>query len=189
MRCLSLWTYFNQYISIWSLWYRVSFYISVDRFSPQKTLNFNFYSTLYPTTFPERNSHKSWHLSIETPLRQNSLRMSWKCLRWSFHLVFFCSSIVTPVLPTLLCSTCLTFLLNFFTELSTKSCFKVYSEKICQTPKKTSWWSFCGKVVGLKRSNFLKWNPTISDFVGITESMQVSDKFSSSPLMIFLNIA
>ena len=82
-----------------------------------------------------------------------------------------------------------------------------YFEKIHQTQKKEkkkkSDVAFFDKVVNLQHPNLLKWNPTMNVFLGVTEfifwwlleniynmeSLQIIDKFCSSPLVIFLNMA
>ena len=118
------------------------------------------------------------------------------------HFSFSCSSIATPVPPPLLCSTCLTFLLNIFWTIHQEYFFLSILKKFAKL-KKEPWWSSFGKVVGLQHPNLLKWNPKISVFLGVTdiifwgifgnsyymESLQIIDKFCSSHLMIFLNMA
>ena len=63
--------------------------------------------------------------------------------------------------------------------------------------------AFFGKIVGLRHLHYPKWNPTMRVFLGITEmilfwifqdsyymeSLQIIDKFSSSHLIVFLNMA
>ena len=116
------------------------------------------------------------------------------------HFGFFCSSIATLNPPLLLCSTCLTFLLNVFLtiHLVFLSILKKFTEL-----KKEPWWSSFGKVVGLQHPNLLKRNPKMSVLLGVTdiifwgisgnsyymESLQIIDKFCSSHLLIFLNMA
>ena len=69
--------------------------------------------------------------------------------------------------------------------------------------KKEPWWSSFGKAVGLQHPNLLKRNPKMSVLLGVTdiifwgisgnsyymESLQIIDKFCSSHLLIFLNMA
>ena len=114
------------------------------------------------------------------------------------HFGFFCSSIATLDPPPLLCSTCLTFLLNIFWTIHQEYFFLSILKKFAKL-KKEPWWSSFGKVVGLQHPNLLKWNPKISVLVGVTdiifwgifgnsyymESLQIIDKFCSSHLMIF----
>ena len=47
-------------------------------------------STIYPTFFQNKNRHNSWHRFIKTPLRQNSIKISWKYLCYSFCKVSYC---------------------------------------------------------------------------------------------------
>ena len=107
-----------------------------------------------------------------------------------------------PPLPS---STCLASLLKMFWAIQYSSwvVLYAYSEKICKTPKKQNKnvMKFFGKV-GLQHPNLLKWNLTMR-FPGITEtifwwivqnscymeSLQISDKFCSGCLAIFLNMA
>ena len=79
-------------------------------------------STLYPTTFLERNSHKSWHLSTKTPLRQKSLRPSCQTIvkmctvefsLWFTFFFFFAVPLqLLSLQPT--SSACLTFFVSIF---------------------------------------------------------------------------
>ena len=91
--------------------------------------------------------------------------------------VFFCSSIRCPFFMSIL--------------------------KNLWNSKKNLWWVFLGKVLGLQHPNLLKWKPRVSVFLGITditcwdilqnscyiESLQITEKFCSSPLRIFQNMA
>ena len=109
---------------------------------------------------------------------------------------FFCISISSPVLPSLLCSTCLTFLLNIFWAIHQELFSISILKKIAKLKKKTTKSKKknrrgVGKVVGLQHPDLLKWNPTISVFLGITEiifsgilfisyimeSLQIIDRF------------
>ena len=118
--------------------------------------------------------------------------------------VFFSNSIASPVPPFLVCSTCLTSLLNMFWAIQQGLFFMSTIRKICQIPKtKENVIDLFCKVVGLQHPNLLKWSPTVGVFLGITEiifwwifhniyhmkSLQISDKFCSNLLVIFLNMA
>ena len=115
----------------------------------------------------------------------------------------FASSVETLVVLLLLCSTGLTSLLNIFWAIQQKLFFLPFLKKICQTPKKKNRDElFFGKVIGLQHRNLLKWNFTISVFLGITEiifwcifennymeSWEIIDEFYLRSLVIFLNMA
>ena len=216
-------------INIWSFWYLILFSFPVGSFfQNQNTLNHNHrlsylgkplfastspsfrikrseigISTLYLTTFLERNSHKSRHLSIQTPLGQNYSEHRENVYSRVFvmiYFVFFYSSIATAVPPPLFCSTWLTFLLNIFWAIHQELLCISMLKKLAKLQKKL-WWGFFGKK--LQYPNLLKWNSTISVILGITniifwgifrnkyymESLQITDKFCLSPLIIFLNMA
>ena len=130
----------NQYISIWSLWYRIAFFSPVGSFfQPPKILNLNMdlvtlqlsftstsyffrnqelgigISTLYWAIFSESNSQKSWQLSIETLLRQNSLKISCKNVYSRvFALIHFFSFAVPLKLLSFNPFSALQYLLNFY---------------------------------------------------------------------------
>ena len=120
-----------------------------------------------------RRPLKNWYLFIKTPLRRNSLRPSWRYLRWSVpsgYFIFVCSSIATPVPPLLLCSTRLTSLLNI--SYWARVVLYVSSEK--KSPKseeKNRSGVFLGKFVALQHSNLLTGSPTMSALLGITEML------------------
>ena len=89
--------------------------------------------------------------TIKAKLIQNIVKMSTvEFPQWFTS--FFCSSIATPVLPPLLCSTCSTF---YFLSYSPRVVLYVNLKKIRWTLKKL-WWSSFRKVVGLQHSNSLK---------------------------------
>ena len=81
--------------------------------------------------------------------------------------VFYGSSIAISVPSPLLFGACLTFLL--YLPASPRGVLYVCSEKICQTPNKNTVVEFFLKVVGLQRTNLLRWNPMRSVLLGITE--------------------
>ena len=89
--------------------------------------------------------------TIKAKLIQNIVKMSTvEFPQWFTS--FFRSSIATPVLPPLLCSTCSTF---YFLSYSPRVVLYVNLKKIRWTLKKL-WWSSFRKVVGLQHSNSLK---------------------------------
>ena len=117
----------------------------------------------------KRNNHKIWCLTIKTPLRQNSLIISWKCLQWSFWngpLYFLLE--FSPVHPPL-CNIHLTSLLNMFWAINQDWLFMSIPKKFAKLLRRKLWWSFSGKVVALQPPNLLKWNPTMSAFIRINE--------------------
>ena len=105
------------------------------------------------------------------------------------HFNFFYSSIATPVPPPLICSTCLTILLNIFYVIHQELFFMFILKKFVKLQTVVE---FFGKVVGLKHLNCLKWNLI---FWGISrksyniESLQVIDKCCCIPVKVFLNVA
>ena len=115
------------------------------------------------------------------------------------HFVFFSNSIATPVLPPLPWSICLTSLLHMSCTIPQELHFMSILRKFSKLRKNI----FFGKVVGLQHPNLLKGNPAMSVFLSIVEiifwwifqnsyymeSLQIIDKFCSSPLVIFLNMA
>ena len=118
------------------------------------------------------------------------------------HFGFFCSSIAARNPPGFLFGTCLTFLLNIFWTIHQEQFFCQFWKKFAELKKELRW-SSSGKVVGLQHPDLLKWNSQISVLLGVTniifwgifrssyymESLQMIDKFCSSHLMIFLNMA
>ena len=87
-----------------------SFFLAQNNLNLNHELNYLDNLHLFQTSFPEFNNHHIWYLSIETPSRQNSLRISWKYLLMAFLLQFY--SIAVP--PPLLCNICWTSLFNMF---------------------------------------------------------------------------
>ena len=65
---------------------------------------------------------------------------------------------------------CAVILYLIFSELFTKGCFLCQFQKFAKLQKKKRRWNFLyGNVVGLQHPNLLKWNPTKSVFLGITD--------------------
>ena len=122
---------------------------------------------------------KNWYLFIKTPLRRNSLRPSWRYLRWSVpsgYFIFVCSSIATPVPPPLLCSTRLTSLLNI--SYWARVVLYVSSEKKSsppkknrQGPKKKTVVEFFRQICCLTAFRFTNGEPRVSVLLGITEML------------------
>ena len=54
-------------------------------------------------------------------------------------------------------------------ELQKELFFRSLLKKFAKLQRKKPWWRFFGKVVSLQHPNLVKWNPTISIFLGITE--------------------
>ena len=83
-----------------------------------------------------------------------------------------------------------------FSELFSRSCSLCLFWKKLPNSKKKTWWRFFRKIDGLQDPNLFKWNPTISVFLGITDtafwgifrnsyymnSSQITDKFCSTSL-------
>ena len=61
--------------------------------------------------------------TIKTKFTQNILEISTVEFTLMAHYVFFCSSIATPVRPLLLCSPCLTYLLNLLWPIKQEMLF------------------------------------------------------------------
>ena len=57
------------------------------------------------------------------------------------HFAFFGSSTETPIPPPLICSTCLTLLINYFLSYSPRVFLYLNSEKNASLTKKDLWWS------------------------------------------------
>ena len=104
-------------------------------------------SSLYPTTFPERNSHKNWHLSIKTQKQRHSgyRENVYSRVFLIVHLVF--NARWTVVTPTLLCSTCITFLLNIFWGIHQELFFMFIPKKIAKLQKENHGGAFLKKLL------------------------------------------
>ena len=154
-------------------------------------------SSLYPTTFPERNSHKNWHVSIKTQKQRHSgyRENVYSRVFLIVHLVF--NARWTVVTPTLLCSTCITFLLNIFWGIHQELFFMFIPKKIAKLQKENRGGAFLKKLLAYSIQIFwmelhdkcLPWNHWYHISMYFPESFQIIDKFCSSPLMIFLNMA
>ena len=119
-------------------------------------------STLYPVTFSECNSHKSWHLwdkiQKDKTHSENIVKISRVFVMVYF--VFFCSSFGTTVSPLLLCSNCLTFLLNIFSTIYEELFFMSILTNFARLPNK-SVREFFWKSCRLTASKFAEVEPGI----------------------------
>ena len=158
---MSIIVYKLWFVNISALFFPVaSLFLTQNNLNLNHELNYLDNLNLFQTSFPEFNNHHIWYLSIETPSRQNSLRISWKYFLMAFFfavlfqmLSLHPSSVISAELLYLICSVLFSksSSLCLFWQFQLKSCDGVY---FCQ-----SCWLTASKFTEMKpHDEYFPWN-------------------------------